>query len=286
MKSFCIKNNNEVILNYLLTELEQINIDDVYISKNRFKHYKNIIVHYTGQNTELFIMLLSRILTNCVIDFYENRIIERIISSDYFYFTRNERDSIFINCEEILQNDNLKEFEDRKNNIFLSFNNYIKEHKFFILDGFVNFRLFEYKNILSDVVDIGVNKFIVDKEYKEFIHLLQSYINSQPSKVEIVHIVYSNLDPIILDENENLIVYNNQIMQPKYLSDISFSTNDYCLNELLNLLPQKIILHLITEEDEFTNTLQLIFSGRIIVCKECDICKIWEKGTVLNSHLK
>ena len=282
MKSFCVKNNNEIILNYLLTEIENINMDDVFISKNQFKYYKNIIVHYKGNKEEIFVMKLSKILTNCVIKFYETTLTKRIISSDYFYFNRIERGYIFNNCEEILEDDT-EDFEFRKEKIFISFMDYINEHKFFILDGFVNFRLFEYKNILSEVVDIAVNKFIIDKEYKEFIQLLQGYINSQPSIAGTVHVIYSNFEPIILDEKENIIPYDKSIIQPKYLSDISFSSKDYCLNELLNLVPKKIILHLLVEPDEFTNTLQLIFKGRIMVCKECNICKTFG---MINSSFK
>ena len=80
MKSFCIKNTNEEVLNYLLNELENIEIEDVYISKNEFKFYKNIVVHYVGKNNELFTMLLSKILTKCVLRFYEVKLLNRIIS--------------------------------------------------------------------------------------------------------------------------------------------------------------------------------------------------------------
>ena len=283
MKSFCIKNNNEIILNYLLIELENINMEDVCISKNQFKNYRNLIVHYKGKHNDLFIMKLSKILTDCVIKFYEMILIKRIVGSDYFYFNNVDRGYIFNNCEEIINDENTKDFENRKETIFLSFVDYIENHKFFILDGFINFRLFEYKNLLSEVVDIAVNKFIIDKEYKEFIGLLQGYINSQPSNTGTVHIIYSNFEPIILDEKENVIPYDKRFIQPKYLSDISFSSKDYCLNELLNLLPKNIILHLLVEPDEFTNTLQLIFKGRIIICKECNICKTFG---MINSSFK
>ena len=68
-------------------------------------------------------------------------------------------------------------------------------------------------------------------------------------------------------------MYNNEINQYKYLSDITFSSKDYCLNALLNLLPKKIIVHEIIEEDEFIETLKLIFQNRLMICKECNICK-------------
>ena len=41
MKSICIKTNNENLLDYLLNELDYIEVKPVAISKNQFKNYKN-----------------------------------------------------------------------------------------------------------------------------------------------------------------------------------------------------------------------------------------------------
>ena len=273
MKSFCIKNNNNIILDYLLNEIQNIDLEDTYVSKNSFKYYENIIVHYKGNNTKLFIYKLSNILANCIFKFYEKNIIKRIINSDFCYFESKEKSYIYENCLEILNEKDTKEFEIRNENIFSCLYDYISEHKFFILDGFVNFRLFEYTSLLAEIVDMAVNKYIIDKEYKEFINLLQGYIKTQNSNADVVHIIYSSSEPILLDDNEKIIVYDKEFKYPKYLSDISFSSNDYCLNALLNLLPKKIVLHLLVDEDEFISTLKLVFGRRLMVCKECNICR-------------
>ena len=77
-------------------------------------------------------------------------------------------------------------------------------------------------------------------------------------------------------KNKNVLFYDNQFEHAKYLSDITFSSKDYCLNALLNLLPKKIIIHLIADEDEFVETLKLIFQNRLMLCKECNICKTFK----------
>ena len=276
MKSFCIKNNNEIILNYLLTQIENANMENVYISKNSFKNYKNIIVHYKGNKDDIFIYNLSEILTKCILEFYEKNIVKRIVNSDYFYFDGKEKNMIYRNCYELLDDSNSNDFVIRKERIFSCLQNYILENKFFILDGFVNFRLFEYNSLIEECVDVAVNKFIIDKEYKEFIELLRGYIKSQKARTDTIHIIYSNSEPILMDENKNVLFYDNQFEHAKYLSDITFSSKDYCLNALLNLLPKKIIIHLIADEDEFVETLKLIFQNRLMLCKECNICKTFK----------
>ena len=114
-----------------------------------------------------------------------------------------------------------------------------------ILSGFVNFRLPEYIKFIDSLVDTSVNKFVLEKEYNEFIELLRLYINSKNPNCKYVHLIYMNEDSILLDENKNLITVSQDAFNAKYLSDISFSSNDYVLNTLLDLIPKKIYLHLI-----------------------------------------
>ena len=258
-----------------------MNLENTYISQNSFKYYQNIIVHYTGKNENVFIYKLSEIITNCIMKFYEKNIVKRVINSDYFYFDVREKKVINNNCYELLNDEQSNDFLKRKEKILSCLIEYISEHKFFILDGFVNFRLFEYNSLIEECVDCAVNKFIIDKEYKEFIELLRGYINSQKTRSETIHVIYSNSEPILMDEKQNILVYENQFEHPKYLSDITFSSKDYCLNALLNLLPKKIIVHLLVDEDEFIETLRLIFQNRLMICKECNICKTF---TLLNVH--
>ena len=92
--------------------------------------------------------------------------------------------------------------------------------------------------------------------------------------------VSTNLGILLLDENINIIELDKSNLNTKYLSDISFSDNDYVLNTLLNLLPRKLYLHLANtspENFEFINTIKLVFENRIEICTDCDICNLYSK---------
>ena len=124
----------------------------------------------------------------------------------------------------------------------------------------------------------------MEKEYNEFINLLKLYVDSKPPEISIVHLIYTNGESILLNEYKKIINYDDNIFDAKYLSDISFSSNDYCLNSLLSLLPSKIEIHLVSGfEDEFINTLKLIFGNRIFICTGCKLCKTYE---ILNNVTK
>ena len=270
MKSICIKTNNENLKNYLLKNLKLIELEDSIYSHYRFKKFDNIIVHYLGENEDYFIEQISYFLANAVIDIYERSIIRNIIKSNYFYFTNIEQRQI---AEKCIEEVSLETIFNRINSIALSFYRYFMENKSVIFEGFITFRINSYLKFLDSIIDISVNKFIIDREYLEFIDLLKTYIKSKPIGANILHLIYNNQTSTILDENENTIEAKGEIFKHTYLSDISFSSNDYALNILLTIIPKKLIIHTEDEDDEFISTLKLIFENRVVISKEEKVLK-------------
>ena len=276
LKSFCIKTNNNQIIDYLLNEFENVDLEGLYISKLKFKFYTNFIVHYKGKNLDSFYTTFSKILSSTIVKFYEKEIVKHIINSNYFYFTDIEQRKIFNIAYDYLYNGDLKESYIRKDSIMISCFEYFSNNKSVILDGFVNFRIHDYIKIIDYIVDMAVNKFVIDREYTEFIELLKCYIDSKDCNISTVHLIYQNKDSILLDEYKKVIELDDSILNSKYLSDITFSSNDYTLNTLLTLIPKKIYIHLIDNvQDEFINTLKLIFDDRIHLCDDCNICNLY-----------
>lgn len=280
LKTVCIKTNNKNISEYLLKELEYFDVQDIYVSCYDFKFYTNVIIHYVGKHSDSFLSKISTLLSYVVIDFYEPSLIKALINTNYFYFSTEEKQTIYNLC---LTNVDFTTSLTSLNIISSAFHEYFLNHKYVILDGFVNFRLKEYLKELDSVVDICVNKFIIDREYKEFISLLKAYIQTTPCVSDIIHLVYRNEDSILLDSNKNVIKFNFDLINQKYLSDISFSSNDYALNSLLTLLPKKLYIHLIDKEDDFINTLKLIFDNRVSICTECNLCTLYRTKKI-NEH--
>lgn len=281
MKSICIKTNNENLLDYLLNELDYIEVKPVAISKNQFKNYKNIIIHYSGNDNKKFVHEVSCILSCLVIDELEESFLKMILLKNYFYFNSTEMKHILELCYEIFS-DNFNTYFDKKHNLLIdSFENYLITNKSIILTGFINFRIKNYMTILEDVVDEAVNSFVVEKEYLEFISLLKMYVNSQNSNCDVVHLIYNKNNSTLLDKDKNQINVSDDIFKAKYLSDISFSSNDYALNTLLTLVPKKIHIHLIDNcIDEFIHTISLIFENRVEICTDCSICKIYKNNPI------
>ena len=253
-----------------------MDIDNVCFSCNEFKSYKNIIIHYKGSDENSFLFSISNILSNLVIDEFDENIIKKYIFHNHFYFYKLEHEQILNLCFELISS-NTEYFNKKYNILFNSFYDYISKHKSILLSGFINFRLKDYYNIIEEIVDEAVNHFVVEREYTEFISLLKLYISSEPTNSKLVHLIYLDNYSLLLDENKNIININDDTFKTKYLSDISFSSNDYILNTLLTLLPNKIYIHLVsTNADEFIDTLQLIFEKRVHLCSDCNLCNLYK----------
>ena len=272
MKSYCIKTDNEKIIEYLLNKISNLDFPNIYYCNKTFRIYENVILHYKENNIDKFQNIVSRLITDVIINFYQEKILKRIININYFYFDNFERNIIYEDCNEFIEQDK----ENIQETIFTQVKKYLLESRNIVLDGVVNFRLNEYIKLLDNVVDMAVNKYIIEKEYKEFINLLKIYVNSSDSKTDVLHLIYVNGESILLDKDKNIIQMDYNINNAKYLSDITFSSNDIALNTLLSLLPKKIEIHIINKEDEFINTLKLIFENRISICTECNICKTYK----------
>ena len=269
MKSYCIKTNNEKIIQYLLNKISKLEFPNIYYCKKSFNIYENVVMHYKDENIDKFENIVTTLIVDTIRMFFEEKILKRIININYFYFDECERNIIYSECSELLKQDE----EEIKETIFGNIKEYIKDNRNIVLEGVVNFRISDYVKILDSIVDMAVNKYIIEREYKEFINLLKVYVNSTSTKADIIHLIYINGESILLDNKKNIIKIDRNINNTKYLSDISFSSNDISLNTLLNLLPKSLKIHIVDKEDEFINTLKLIFDSRIEICNGCNICK-------------
>ena len=283
MKTVCIKTNNSRAIDYLLKNLKELNLEDVYFSCHKFKVFNNVFIHYRGNNIEVFLSYICNILSSLVLDVFEDIILKKILTHEYFYFDSIEKKHILENVQEIIL-DSVDTSNDREDILFDTFYDFLENNNKLYLKGFMTFRQKKYTQELEKIIDSAVNQYLIEKEYTEFVSLLKMYVNSEGSKCDFVHLIYNNDEPILLDSKKNVINTDINLMNAKYLSDINFSSCDMILNTLLNIIPRKIYIHLVTDEvDEFISTLKLIFEDRVHICRDCAICAIY-KRKILKMH--
>ena len=158
MKSICIKTISKEKVDFLVQQFEKLSIS-IYLSTYRFKIYDNVIIHYPDDDIDTFYDKVSEIIKNCIEFFYEEDFIRREIKNNYFYLDDIEQDYIVKITQRILKLPDEK--IGYKNKILKEIiKKYLKENKAIILEGFVNFRIKDYKEILDNIIEISVFSYL------------------------------------------------------------------------------------------------------------------------------
>ena len=158
MKSLCFKTNNTDVISYIIKKLDDF--EDIVISSNEFKIYKNVIVHYIGNDTKNFLLKISTLTSSIIEIFYERKILSKIIENNYFYFEDFEKEIILKISEKIIeiQEANLEYKKEILKGLTYE---YFLDNKTMVLDGFINFRLKPYLEVIDFVVDTSVTNYVI-----------------------------------------------------------------------------------------------------------------------------
>lgn len=236
---------------------------------------------YTPEYDQL-ILGISNGLADYIIEEYEEKLILRIINSNYCYFNSIEKKEILRLALFIIRNDDKNFlnsiFQIRRRNIIIrKLVDYFDSSNKVILDGFVNFRLKDYMKDLEEVVDKAVDDFLTEREYKEFIRLLRYFVDIQEPKFNVIHVLVSYDNKyILLDENKKEIT--NECIQ-EFMNDIpegEINYDDLLVSSLITMAPKKVIVHSAKSfrNKELLETIKNVFWGKAIICPECELCLV------------
>lgn len=222
------------------------------------------------------------VLADYIINQYETRLIDKIINTNYCYFNPGERTEILkmalknlkdTDCKNILNNLYIIR---RKNIIIRKLIEYFEVNNEINIDGFVTFRLQDYVKDLEDIVEKAVDDYLMEREYREFIRLLKYFVEVQEPKFELVHvIVRPDNKYILLNEQHEEITH--QCMQD-FMTEVNegeINYDDLLVSSLITLAPENVVIHGINhmKNKELLETIKSVFSGKVIICSECKLCK-------------
>jgi len=232
------------------------------------------------QSYRAFKMVISNALGNYIINQYEQKLIARIINSNYCYFNAAEKKEILAKSLEIISNEdkNLLNslFQLRRRNVIVrKLAEYFENSDNLILEGFINFRLKEYMKDLEEIVDKAVDDFLMEREYREFIRLLRYFVDIQNPKFEVIHVIASYDGSYVLFDETGREITNECIQE--FVNEISegeINYDDLLVSSLITFAPRKVIIHCKGQmrNKELFETINNVFSGRVYVCNGCEVC--------------
>ncbi len=240
------------------------------------KEIDNKIIYYTDKcEYEKFVTIITELLTNCIINLYENYLIDKIINDKYKCFNKMERDRVGQITMNLIYEDN--DVVDRviviRRKLFVceQLMKYLEINENIILEGFINFRLKNYLKDLEYIIEKAADIYEKEKEYKEFIDLLKYFVEVQEPKIDVIYLtLHKNGKFDICDKFKKDVSHLYLEEMKEDLLDNKFSNEDILLGALITISPKKIILNNSYKgllESDIIKTIATIFKHRLLVGK-------------------
>lgn len=144
------------------------------------------------------------------------------------------------------------------------------------IDGFIQFRLKDFRVELEQMVGDAVDEFLLEKEYDDFIDLLRYFVDTQEPRLKKVHVVLAPSGAFNMFDH-NYTVIDNDYLEGFILdlmeNDLSYE--DLLVSALITIAPLEIVLHVpssIGEMSSAVNTIQSVFGTRVTMCIGCSKC--------------
>ena len=215
-------------------------------------------------------------VSEIILEDLQSHMVEKIIQDEYFYFGREERNKILRDAMAIMWGGNptvrSEVIRSRwRSRVWKRVMEHLESNDELVLEGFIRFRLKDFKQELEEAVDRAVDDLLIEKEYSEFIKLLRYFVEIQEPKVDEVHVLMGEDKKYTLLDS-NLQIINNDILEDlaKEISDKEISYDDLLISSLITIAPRKITIHQYDriQNKELLNTINNVFSGKVTMSQE------------------
>lgn len=215
---------------------------------------------------------LCEILSTWIMQRYRDKLLRSIIERNFGEFPFDDRKLFFDRALKRMESSRQDYFKTIiKNNLV----EYFKDNSCIYVDGFVRFRVREYRDYIEGIVEAGVDDLLIEREYDEFISLIREFINEQKSEMDFLHVIPT--------KDKKYRFYNrfetdiSVVCTKEFLTDnpcIDINYDDMLISTLILLVPKKIMLHKShrIENTELLKTIKEIFGDKLILCKGCEFC--------------
>ena len=156
--------------------------------------------------------------------------------------------------------------------------NHLIENNTLILDGFMHFRLRRFIYILDISIEKAISEIETEKEYLEFVNMLQYFVEIQESKEELINVIIKGDNYLLLDKDNKPIENGLLNVMDEDLWNEDMSKGDLLVSSLIVLSPLKLIVHIEeNKEKDLIDILSKVFKDKITICNNCNICELKQK---------
>ncbi|MDR7856471.1 putative sporulation protein YtxC [Tissierella sp.] len=219
---------------------------------------------------------IANLIQDLILEIYIKQIIKDRVNKICSDYSLSEKEEIIVSTHSTIMNENY--YIREKNIVKEDIVNYLIENNILLIDGYINFRLRRFLYIIDISIEKAIGDIEVEKEYLEFLSMLQYFVDIQEPKSELVNVIVNNNDYYLLDKKNNIIENGllNDMVEDFIYEDISKS--DLLISSLIVLSPLKLIMHIEEgEEQELVTVVSQVFKDKVEFCRGCDLCKVKAK---------
>ncbi|MCR4427061.1 MAG: putative sporulation protein YtxC [Firmicutes bacterium] len=170
--------------------------------------------------------------------------------------------------------------EDRFREVAYLVSDYLATADTLIVEGFLTFRLRGYARELSRACDEALDRFMADREHREFVRLLKYFVDMQDQREAEVHVVRGR-DNLFGLLNRDLDEIENEYLEvlAADLTEGGIELEDLLISALITASPGRIVLH-VEPDRQIAETLESVFEGKVARCRGCDLngCEMGRKA--------
>lgn len=233
-----------------------------------------------AETERLFRYYIAKVVADIIVNDLGENILRKKVDMQYPYFSPEERDII---CQNALgfvrrgfwgnaENNGVRKGEEIFKRIF----DYFLENNTLCIQGFAAFRLKDYMQKIESIVEKVVDDYIIEREYRDFIHLLKYFVELQEPRLEEVHVIVKETGIFQLEDAESRPIEETSLEEFSIgITDSQVEYEDTLISALIAISPQRIILHL-GVSNEYQETLGIIlnvFGKRVEICRNCTRCE-------------
>ncbi|RQD77241.1 MAG: hypothetical protein D5R97_02790 [Candidatus Syntrophonatronum acetioxidans] len=258
-----------------------------YIAKERgqVKTWLCLMERNSQAGEDLSLLLryyLSGILSDFIVAYAREIILEKLLSRDYSYFNKTERELILsLTLHKLNQEERKRNYFYDKNYLANRFKGYFKNNDFVNIEGFIIFRLQKMQSDLKYHVEATIDEYLEEQEYQEIIRLLKDFVAPEEAEIKSkkIHLTLDQegeyvlrdegLKPLQIDfaEGSCLSLYNSNLQKV-----------DLIITVLAHYSPEKIIIHRNFSKiyPKAVEAILNIFGDRGVLCKKCSLCQKYQ----------
>ncbi|NLK21563.1 MAG: hypothetical protein GX308_05670 [Epulopiscium sp.] len=223
----------------------------------------------------------SSSITEIILEFVRFDIIKEILEYKFPKYSHSEHSKIIYMIKSLLTEN---EDNDDRESIYYSYRkeimsmlmDFFEDSNEFVLEGFIQFRLQEYKRNLEKIIVYIIKEYEAQKEYKEFLRLLKYFVDTQETKEETIHIVGSKEGRFrIYDKDKKDITERCEEEFEEDFKSKSDNYDDLLVSTLITIAPRQILIHHyeLIQNKTLIETINNIFQGKVTICSTCEFCK-------------